>query len=78
MLVAVQKQREVVRLLITRSLLDQTLMKEGLRSSRSTRKRNSAVVVRFFAALDAGGSVGDRNAVPGRRKWTCVSIAKKL
>ena len=28
MVVAVQKQREVVRLLITRSLLDQTLMKE--------------------------------------------------
>ena len=73
-----QKQREVVRLLITRSLLDQTLMKEGLRSSRSTRKRTSAVVFRFLAALDAGGSVGDRNAVPGRRKWTCVSIAKKL
>ena len=78
MVVAVQKQREVVRLLITRSLLDQTLMKEGLRSSRSTRKRNSAVVVRFLAALDAGGSLGDRNAVPGRMKWTCVSIAKKL
>ena len=73
-----QKQREVVRLLITRSLLDQTLMKEGLRSSRSTRKKNSAVVVRFLAALDAGDSLGDRNAVPGRRKWTCVSIAKKL
>ena len=73
-----QKQREVVRPLITRSLLDQTLMKEGLRSSRSKRKRNSAVVVRFLAALDAGGSVGDRNAVPRRMKWTCVSTAKKL
>ena len=42
MVVAVQKQREVVRLLITRSLLDQTLMKEGLRSSRSIGRSSSS------------------------------------
>ena len=62
-----QKQREVVRQLITRSLSDQISAKEG--SSRNKRRRDRSG--------GAGGAGGERNDVPGKMKWTCVSIAKQ-